>query len=1055
MASVGFLVVSLVAVVVTLSDPAKRQLIATFAGTEVIPVEYRPTAPNIIYPPPNLPAQQGYGDTPVQPCFSGCSIEDITLPGQEPGRPGYVYSNGNIAGFYEYPAGSGKYYPVNQNSGGPTVNDLNKLAQSINAQRSATTNAEAYKDLLSLNPTVAKETTKILTSQCQSELPAGIDCTTTSGLMSYIDYEKRTVQILLSHISSKPGTYTDLQINTDLARLKIYASRGIITLDQYNKAFADAKNYINQSNDLSSQVTGSVGTNGTPFAGVTGSAGGRTPTPTPASPFSGITGTVGVRTPTPTPTSPLSGITGTFGARTPTPTPRSINPITSFVEYVSSLLQNTGSRSPAVPEKTTSPFGDLTGSAGAKTPTPTPTSRFGGVTGTVGVRTPTPTPTSPFRGVTGTTGARTPTPTPASLFGKLSGVAGGRTPTPTPTTFDSVTGKSGGIADDKATPDSTLTVLVKTAIEQVRKVTGIIPQSTNQSGTIANIQTTDTQKIVTQTTYQQTDSGVVRKVTVTTTDLATGKVVDTRTSSTQISQTDSETPKATILRVQNAINNIVSGITYIVAGSVPKTIIDIITPSAGPKGSPSGSSAPGTSNFWQNLTSIIFNRNKPIGITGTSGITNTGSFFGNILERGGITRNTANVTNLTNNSATYNLGLQNTSGVNINSLPANYAFTNDFTLNFNSQNKTVTLSFPYGNGRVTVSDIKTIEAILANMGGLSRFLPSLEFVKADNLSGDYISAVKSTQGDQISARLVVDLNTNGQFDLARAISSTLKYGPYGSGQNSELLVAYHETFYLGKAGTPGNYVGIGPIGNSVANSGNTIKDAQDDLAYSLAQYLTDPELLKKRDPQRYAFINAVYLGYNPLDIQLVNKDGPVSQNNLNTNQIIKNYDNQLNQQNQYLANNGWSDIPQAVASNNAKYQSAVENAANTYGVPVGIITGVMENESGAFSNRDSIVSDDGYGSIGVMQVIPREGDCNRQNLKQADKNIECGTRILKQIYEDPSLGNGNWRDTLALYNTGDWNTLLNKPIISTGGYEYADSVLIDAGLNPADVVVNP
>lgn len=103
---------------------------------------------------------------------------------------------------------------------------------------------------------------------------------------------------------------------------------------------------------------------------------------------------------------------------------------------------------------------------------------------------------------------------------------------------------------------------------------------------------------------------------------------------------------------------------------------------------------------------------------------------------------------------------------------------------------------------------------------------------------------------------------------------------------------------------------------------------------------------------------------------------------------------------------------------------------------------------GAYDNRATIISQDGYGSVGLMQVIPGENRGTTQQLQDPAFNIEAGTKLLNLIYQDPSLGNGNWRDTIALYNTGSWEKLFGE-IPETAGYSYADRVLIDGGIDPS------
>lgn len=234
----GFLVLSLLAITVTVSDPLRKQLIASFA------------APTTDY---NLPRNgstttSGLSDN----CQTGCSSSDILLPGQANAKIGYQYSNGDIAGFYQQGTdanGNPVYYPIAASAGGPTANDLSGLAQTITALKSATYDPDALGKLISLNPDVAIQAENVLAGQCKEDNNPTADCNSATGLLDFLGNEQRISQQLLAQInSSPPGSYTNDQINNDLAQLKTLADRNIISQDQYNKAVAAATNEINAAN---------------------------------------------------------------------------------------------------------------------------------------------------------------------------------------------------------------------------------------------------------------------------------------------------------------------------------------------------------------------------------------------------------------------------------------------------------------------------------------------------------------------------------------------------------------------------------------------------------------------------------------------------------------------------------------------------------------------------------------------------------------------------------------------------------------------------------------
>ncbi len=538
---VGFLILSLVAVAATISNPLKTQLLSLLAvpieppitgyKTPTPPIPTRTPSPS----PSSTPKSVGAGGvfspvqvtplspgpiTPVTPCFGGCSAADITLPGQIPGRPGYVYQNGNIAGFYEYPKGSGKYYPVNPSAKGPTTADLNNLANTINARNAATYNPTAYNDLLKLNPTVAKTVTQTLMDQCKTDKPAGIDCTTTAGLTLFIVSEQNTASKLIQKVGSQSGGYTSLQRNIDLAQLQVYLNRGIITQDAY---------------DLAAKAATAAKSAET---GPTGNTGGRTvatkPTATPLSigSIAQITGS--------------GPTTHPSGSISPTPF--------NFVEFVSNLINQA---SGGVQE---------TIHLGA-TPTPKIVDRSQIVNVTDSGTAPTPTPIDRSKIVQITDSGKAPTPTSSfvqrvnnAIAQALQSVGPGPTPTPRSATTPDV---RKGISYNPATNTTTesTTTYQNTSDGLITSTIEVTKDTTTGRVTSTSSQQTK----ITKTTYEQNAGGIVRHDTIATTDLATGKVVDTKTTTTQITNTspvtdNNQRPAATLSPFQNLINNIFGSI---------------------------------------------------------------------------------------------------------------------------------------------------------------------------------------------------------------------------------------------------------------------------------------------------------------------------------------------------------------------------------------------------------------------------------------------------------------------------------------------------------------
>lgn len=311
--------------------------------------------------------------------------------------------------------------------------------------------------------------------------------------------------------------------------------------------------------------------------------------------------------------------------------------------------------------------------------------------------------------------------------------------------------------------------------------------------------------------------------------------------------------------------------------------------------------------------------------------------------------------------------------------------------------------------------------------------------------------------------LTIDSSKNSAAEIATAIGATLKFGNNNHGQYwyNDLQWAYYYTFFSGKGGSPGNYTAYDPktmLPDQTPITGNSMTLAQDDMATSIARYLTDPATFKAQDPARYAFIDAVYKGYNPTDIQLVNNGQIVDTSKLDSTAIIQNIPTISATQQDTLMKMGWNNIPADIAANNAgpndSWKNAVIAASQKYNVPISVIVGVMQIESGGQNGRLTLKGSSG--EIGLMQITPDKTSFSKSELMTAQGNISAGAQFLRTLYDDPTLGNGNWRDTLALYNGGryGWDGLINKPSLSQGAFNYADTVLKDGGVSTDQVKTN-
>jgi hypothetical protein len=104
------------------------------------------------------------------------------------------------------------------------------------------------------------------------------------------------------------------------------------------------------------------------------------------------------------------------------------------------------------------------------------------------------------------------------------------------------------------------------------------------------------------------------------------------------------------------------------------------------------------------------------------------------------------------------------------------------------------------------------------------------------------------------------------------------------------------------------------------------------------------------------------------------------------------------------------------------WQAAFQAVAAKHGLPVSWLVALATNETGFLSHKPeqqrSVVSSDGYGSVGIMQPLPSE--VRRLGFTPAEvtdpaKNIEMGARILK---EGLARVGGDFPAASVLYNAG-------------------------------------
>lgn len=97
-----------------------------------------------------------------------------------------------------------------------------------------------------------------------------------------------------------------------------------------------------------------------------------------------------------------------------------------------------------------------------------------------------------------------------------------------------------------------------------------------------------------------------------------------------------------------------------------------------------------------------------------------------------------------------------------------------------------------------------------------------------------------------------------------------------------------------------------------------------------------------------------------------------------------------------------------------------------------LVLSVIATESQGFPD---IVSKDGWGSVGLMQVIPRSWTGTEEWLKNPWNNLNAGMHML-----DASIKEHGLRKGLAAYNCSLSSIEADK-CAPYGGYAFADKVL--------------
>ena len=129
---------------------------------------------------------------------------------------------------------------------------------------------------------------------------------------------------------------------------------------------------------------------------------------------------------------------------------------------------------------------------------------------------------------------------------------------------------------------------------------------------------------------------------------------------------------------------------------------------------------------------------------------------------------------------------------------------------------------------------------------------------------------------------------------------------------------------------------------------------------------------------------------------------------------------------------------QMVANICERYRPVVEEMYEYFPIDPNVVLAVMAQESSCDPNG---VSDDGYNTIGLMQVAPKPWTLREEYLRNPRWNIWQGMYMLyaniNNEKENPE--HDVWR-ALAAYNCG-WASLNAGKCLYFGGPTYADRVL--------------
>jgi soluble lytic murein transglycosylase-like protein len=130
----------------------------------------------------------------------------------------------------------------------------------------------------------------------------------------------------------------------------------------------------------------------------------------------------------------------------------------------------------------------------------------------------------------------------------------------------------------------------------------------------------------------------------------------------------------------------------------------------------------------------------------------------------------------------------------------------------------------------------------------------------------------------------------------------------------------------------------------------------------------------------------------------------------------------------------------------SRIQGKLQKASEKYSIPVEILAGIADRESGVGSSLDVSGWDQGKNAYGIMQVDKRYHDV-KGNAPDSQAHINQAAEILRQARNDmdrnfpKDTDEQRWQSAIAAYNTGAGRVKSHATRDrSTAGHDYSTDV---------------